>query len=574
LIANGGKLALLPTETIEALNAVLPQHWSHGNPVDILGDADPERLHKVLEIITANPESDGLLVILAPQGMSDFKLAAEQLVPFAHATGKPVFASWMGGPTVASAQAVLNQAEIVNFSFPDEAAKAFATLWRYSFDLRNLYETPTLLNLELPDARESAEAIVTKARAAGRSFLTEYESKAMLGLYGIPTVRTEMAIDEEAAVTIAERLGYPVVLKLHSETITHKTEVGGVKLGLEDAAAVQRAYNEIKSSPLIAGTAHFQGVTVQPMAELRGFELLLGSSTDPQFGPVIVFGSGGTAVEVYKDRAIALPPLNSTLAQRLIERTKISSVLYKPRSGKPVDLDKLGGLLVRFAQLVLEQRWIKEIDINPLLANGENLLALDARMVLHGREVKEAGLPQPAIRPYPAQYAGNWQARDGEAILFRPIRPEDEPLIREFHSTLSVETVQRRYLHALSLAARITHERLLRTCFVDYDREFVLVAVRSADSADQQIVGVGRLTRDRNKEDLGEVALVVADQSQGQGIGTELMRRLVEISEKEGMHSISAAMLTSNTPMLDLARRFGFQFLTKDDGIVTATRKL
>jgi acetyltransferase len=480
----------------------------------------------------------------------------------------------MGGPTVAAAQTTLNQAGIPSFAFPDDAAKAFAILWRYSCGLRNLYETPSLLNLDTANACDAAEAIVTEARKAQRSFLTEYESKKILELYGILAVPTEIVTDEDTAVSIAQRIGFPVVLKLHSETITHKTDVGGVKLRLKDAEAVRRAFNEIKSSPKLTRSNDFQGVTVQPMIDLRGFELLVGSSTDPQFGPVIVFGSGGTMVEIYKDRALALPPLNSTLAQRLIERTKIYSALQNPREGTAVDLASLHDLLVRFSQLVLEQRWIKEIDINPLVADGESYVALDARVVLHGPEIKETDLPRPAIRPYPAQYSGNWHARDGTAILFRPIRPEDEPFIRAFHRKLSVETVQRRYLHALSLDARTTHERLLRTCFVDYDREFVLVALNpNEDGSEPQIVAVGRLSRDRSQKEYGEFAIVIADSFQGRGIGTELMARLIEIGHKEGIRKLTAAMFNSNTPMMGLSRRFGFQFALQD-GIVTATRDI
>ncbi|HBE29638.1 MAG TPA: acetyl CoA synthetase subunit alpha, partial [Ktedonobacter sp.] len=377
LMSAGGALAELAPPTLAALDRILPAHWSHSNPVDILGDADPQRYAKALEIAAQDPNSDGLLVILTPQAMTDPTLTAEQLKPHATSTGKPILASWMGGAEVASGNLILSRASIPTFPYPDTAAQVFDSMWRYSSNLRSLYETP-LPSLEL-DEEGSDQALAAKlietVRQSGRTLLTEVESKQLLAAYGIPTVETRVATSETEAVTCAEDIGYPVVLKLFSETITHKTDVGGVQLHLSGADAVRSAYRAIATAVHDkAGAEHFLGVTVQPMIPLDGYELILGSSIDPQFGPVLLFGSGGQLVEVYRDRALALPPLNTTLARRMMEQTRVFTALEGVRGRPPVDLAALEQLLVRFSYLVVEQRRIKEIDINPLLASPQRLL--------------------------------------------------------------------------------------------------------------------------------------------------------------------------------------------------------
>ena len=396
LVAGGGELAELSEQTMKAFDEYLPAQWSHNNPVDILGDAEPERYAKSLEIAAKDPSIDGMLVVLTPQEMTNPTQIAEKLKPYAKGLGKPVLASWMGGAEVAAGEQILNQAGIPSFQFPDSAVRAFNYMWRYAYNLKGIYETPAIpQNADAALQRGKAEHIIREVRASGRTILTEYESKQLLKAYDIPTVETRVAITEQEAVDAANDIGYPIVLKLYSLTITHKTDVGGVQLNLRDAAAVKAAFQGIKQAVTEkAGAEHFQGVTVQPMAKLDGYELIIGSSLDSQFGPVILFGTGGQLVEVFKDRALALPPLNSTLALRLIEQTKIYTALKGVRGRKPVNLQALEELLVRFSQLVVEQPWIKEIDINPLLASPERLLALDARVVVHGLEMAEENLLQ------------------------------------------------------------------------------------------------------------------------------------------------------------------------------------
>ncbi len=396
--------------------------------------------------------------------------------------------------------------------------------------------------------------------------LTEIESKRLLSIYGIPTVETHVASDENEAAALAMKLGFPVVLKVFSETITHKTDVGGVKLNLQDEAAVRSAYRSIESSVREkAGAKHFAGVTVQPMVKLDGYELILGSSIDPQFGPVILFGSGGQLVEVYRDHALALPPLNTTLAQRMMEQTRIFTALKGVRGRRPVNLPALEHLLVRFSQLVLEQRWIAEIDINPLLVSPEQLLALDARIVLHGPAVKLEQLPKPAIRPYPLQYVSRWTMRDGNEVTIRPIRPEDEPLMVKLHETLSDRSVYLRYFCSLSLNRRIAHERLLKICFGDYDREMALVAELTDPAAgDRRIIAVGRLSKLHGRNE-AEVAVLVSDNYQKLGLGNELLRRVVEVARDEKLSQVSAEMLTDNLAMQVIMKRLGFRVRTEED---------
>ncbi|HEX6906993.1 MAG TPA: GNAT family N-acetyltransferase, partial [Terriglobales bacterium] len=563
LMGLGGELAPLSPETMRALDELLPPHWSHNNPVDILGDAGPQRYAKALEIASRDPSIDGLLTILTPQAMTDPTQTAEQLKPYAKTTGKPVLASWMGGAEVAAGQDILNRAGIPTFPFPDTAARVFYYMWRYSYNLRGLYETPSLpADGEVADSKR-AGAIVERARQAGRTLLTELESKQVLSAYGIPCVPTVLAISENEAVERAEEIGYPVVLKLHSETITHKTDVGGVQLNLRNADGVRQAFRAIEAGVREKkGADHFLGVSVQPMVKHEGYELILGSSIDPQFGPVLLFGTGGQLVEVFKDRALALPPLNSTLARRMMEQTRIFRALQGVRGRVSVDLAALEELLVRFSELVVEQPWIKEIDINPLLASAERLLALDARVVLHEREVKEEELPRPAIRPYPLRYVAPWRLKNGEEVMIRPVRPEDEPALVRFHSALSERSVYLRYFQPMKLSTRTAHERLTRICFLDYDREMALVAEhRDGRSGLAEIVAVARLSK-LHAVNEAEAAIVVSDDYQHQGLGTELYRRLAQIARDEKIARIVSTMLGENREMRAICQKLGFRIHT------------
>lgn len=569
LITGGGELAELSAETMAELNELLPGPWSHGNPIDILGDADDERYARTLEIAAKDPNSDGLLVILTPQAMTAPTQTAQTLKklykredgrPF----GKPILASWMGGADVAAGEAILNQAGIPTYDYPDMAANVFNYMWRYNRRLRSLYETPSLPDYSPEDSTRHAEitAMIDQIRATGRTILTEYESKLVLSAYGIPTVETRVARSADEAVAVAAEIGYPVVLKLNSETITHKTDVGGVRLDLAQEEEVRHAYESMeKKVSEKFGAEHFLGVTVQPMLSLKdGYELIIGASPDPQFGPVLLFGTGGTLVEVFKDRALGLPPLTTTLARRMMEQTKIHKALKGVRGRDPVDLAALENLMVRFGQLVVEQRWINEIDINPLFASAEQIIALDARVVLYDQQVQMEDLPQLAIRPYPTRYVKPYTAADGSEFIIRPIRPEDEPLIVQYHRTLSEQSVYLRYFRAFQFNQRVEHDRMIRICFVDYDRDMALVTERTnPHTGEKEIVAVGRLSKIHGTGE-AEFAMLVNDMCQGKGIGTELLRRLLEIGRHENVERVFAYMLAENRGMYHICQKLGFHF--------------
>ena len=397
LIEYEGTLAELSSSTIEGLNQLLPAHWSHANPIDVLGDASAETYLEATKLALADPSTDGLLAIVTPQGMTSPSDIAQSLAKHRNSR-KPVLASFMGGKSMAEAERILNSEGIPSFPYPDSAARVFEYMWQYSRNLHSLYETPVLDEEGLGPIASSVTTIMQRALQSGRTVLSETEAKQILRSYGIPVVETVVAPDEEQAVKAAVDLGFPVVLKLHSETITHKTDVGGVVLNIKNEVAVRDAFRSIRQSvEEKAGPGHFQGVSVQRMLR-RGYELILGSSEDPQFGPVILFGLGGELVEVFRDRALGLPPLNTTLARRLMEQTKVYTALKGVRGRAPTDLGLLERILVRFSRLVVEQPRIREIDINPLSASEDEICALDARIILHPPSIPDEQLPRSAIR--------------------------------------------------------------------------------------------------------------------------------------------------------------------------------
>lgn len=577
LITNGGELAKPSAEAMEAFNELLPAAWSHGNPVDILGDASPERYSKALEIAAKDPNSDGILVILTPQAMTDPTKTAEQLEPYAASLDKPLIANWMGGKDVAAGESILNRMNIPTFAYPDTAARVFDYMALYAENVRGLYETPMAAteSKDEPVDRERAAQLIKAARDSGRTILTEFESKELLACYGIPTVDTRIAANESEAVRLAGEIGYPVVLKLHSETITHKTDVGGVQLNLKDASAVKAAYRAIAEAvSKRAGAQDFLGVTVQPMVQMDGYELILGSSVDPQFGPVLLFGLGGQLVEVFKDRALGIPPLTTTLARRMMERTRIYAALKGVRGRDPIDLAALERLLVRFGQLIVEQRWIKELDINPLLASPERLLALDARVVVYGSDTDEDKLPKLAIRPYPTQYVSSITTKANVEITIRPILPEDEPLLVKFHESLSDQSVYMRYLRPMLLTQRLVHERLARICHCDFDREITLVAVGRGEDGEQVVMGVGRVSK-THETDEARLSVLIADPFQGLGIGKELVGQMVQVARGEHMRRLVATLTPDNVVMQHIFQNLGFSLEPTADGkLQTATMEL
>lgn len=574
LIGHGGRLAELSADTLRLLDEALPASWNRRNPIDLQGDATVARYAAAVGAAVKDEGSDGVLVVLAPQAATDPAGTAERLASVTAHSERPILASWMGGAEVAAGEAVLNRANVPTFSYPDTAARIFTYMWRYSTNLKALYETPLLPadHDDLVTGRRGASAsLLERVRAAGRTQLTEYESKQLLALYDIPVVATRVARNEIEAVSLAEALGYPVVLKLHSETVMHKARVGGVILNVVGADGVRAAYRHIRASVLRhVSPDQFLGVTVQSMIVLRGIEIILGSALDAQFGPVLLFGAGGQYAEVLRDRALGLPPLNTTLAKRMMEQTRVHALFNAPDNPDAPDVDAMAELLVRFSHLVADQPWIREIEVNPVHASAEGLMALDARVVVHGRGVDRASLPVLAIRPYPTKYVWPFVLRNGSRTTIRPIRPEDEPLMVDFHARLSEQSVYHRYFHAIRLGQRVAHERLMRVCFIDYDRDMALVA-ESRDAAGQpQVQGVGRLTKLRGQP-VAEFAIVVSDEVQGLGVGSELLRRLVLVGRDEGLERIIADILPDNRSMQVVSEKTGFTCrYAPDEGVIKA----
>lgn len=556
LVTSGGVLASLSPGTLAQLEAVLPANWSHANPIDILGDAEAERFASTLRIVTQDPEIDGTLVILTPQAMTDASGCAAALVAAVGGLTKPVLTSWMGGHDVDEGRKTLNEAGIPTFDYPDRAARAFGLMWQRALALRGLYETPALTGPNVdPKERSAAAQVIAKAVAAGTTLLSKADCNRILAAYHLPTLEVVTARTVTQAVMGALRLGFPVVMKLNSATITHKTEVGGVKLNLHDEMAVRQAWSEIKAG---VPPADFQGVTVEPMVSaLDGYELIIGSSQDPQFGPVLLFGAGGQMVEVFKDYELGLPPLTATLARRMIERTRIATALRGIRGRPALDADALEQLLVRFSQLVISEPRIKEMEINPLLATPRGFTALDVRILLHGQETADGDLPKPVIKAYPFQHVDTWTLRDGTPVIIRPIRPEDEPLMVAFHQHLSDRSVYQRWFNAYGLDQRTAHDRLARICFIDYDREMALVVERTDEHSHREIIAVGRLSRLHGVAE-AEFSLTISDSWQRHGLGAELLGRLVRIGREEGLACIRADILPDNAGMRAVARKAGF----------------
>lgn len=565
VVANKAELTSLSSEVVENLNEFLPPAWSHSNPVDILGDANAERYAKSLEVLMQDPKSHGLLLILSPQDMTDATSTAVKIKMIVQNSQKPILTSWMGGESVREGAEILSHAQIPVFEYPDDAAATFATMWRYSQNLQSLYEMPLTKQSEINEGEIAffdkkfthAKYLIQHTQKQNRTLLNEFESKQILEDYQIPIVKTVIAKTCEEAVKFAQQLEFPIVLKLFSQTITHKTDVGGVKLNLDSAEAVEKAFKEIQQSVSEkVGQEHFEGVTVQKMIKHNGYELILGSSTDPQFGPVVLFGTGGQLVEVFKDRALAIPPLNFNLARQLMQKTKIYEALQGVRGRKSINMTQLEEILINFSQLIIENPRIKECDINPLIVSEDQIIALDARIVLHDWNISDQELPRLAIRPYPFNYIMQTKLKNEIPVILRPILPEDEHLITEFHRELSEHSVRQRYFAFMSLDERVAHERLIRICFNDYDREWAIVAVIEPKEG-KQIIGIGRLMRIPGIP-RAQFKLMIADAYHHLGLGTQLLEHLLRIAKQEKIETVDGYILSENIGMLKICKNLGF----------------
>jgi acetyltransferase len=573
LLERQGELAVLTPETIDKLNSVLPQHWSHRNPVDVLGDARPERVATALQIVVADPNVDGVLVVLTPQAMTDPMGTAIRVADIAATTREPVLAAWMGGHMVEPGRQILNQAGIPTYDSPDRAVRAFMYLVSYRRNREVLYETPRQVPVNGTVDTRAARILIDEVAATGRDILTEIESKGLLQAFGIPTSVPQPAYSADGAVEVARELGYPIVMKVHSPQILHKTEVQGVVIGLANDSEVRKAFEEmVARAKRLRPDAEIHGVTLQPMiAVADGIELIVGAKKDPVFGAVMMVGAGGITAEVLGDRALELPPLNERLAHRMLESLRIRPLLHGFRGRRAVDVDRLVEVLMRLSYLISENPRIAELDVNPLLVTADGTTALDARVILDRPVLAQDPRPYShlAIRPYPEEYSSCVALKDGTKVMLRPIRPEDEPKWHDFMKNCSQHSIWLRFRY---LFKETTHEMATRFCFVDYDRTLAIVA-EITDGKDPQIIGVARLVADAD-HGRAEYAVLVADEWQGRGLGNLLTDYCFQICGSWGVDRVYAEATTENDRMQKILRRHGCDERRSVDGEVLYEARL
>ena len=551
----GVPLAEVSADTVELLKRALPSNWSHGNPVDLIGDADAARYDAAIAACLADPNVDGVLAILTPQAMTAPTEVARAVAQCGKRSTKPLLAAWMGEEQVVEGRAVFRAANIPVFRTPEPAVEMFSHVSSYYRNQRMLLQTPAPLGEQPAPDLDEARRVIGGVLAQGRTVLTPAESKSLLAAFRIPVVQPRAASSAEEAVGIAQSIGFPVAMKIDSPDITHKTDVGGVALNLGDGASVRKAYDAMlararEAKPAVAIT----GVTVEPMViRPRGRELLVGVAHDPVFGPAITFGAGGVTVEVMADRAVGLPPLNSFLAAELIGCTRVHKLLGAFRGWPPADAGAITNVLLRVSSMVCELPWIREMDVNPLIADETGVIALDARVVVQKLPPASRPYEHMAIHPYPVHLVSTWSAPDGSSVVIRPIRPEDAEIEREFVHSLSPEA---KYMRFMSTLKELTPAMLARFTQVDYDRDMALVAVTLEGARERQI-GVCRYVINPDGASC-EFALVVAEAWQGRGLGRDLMERLIEIARGRGLKRMNAQILSANPGMLDLVTKLGF----------------
>ena len=569
----GVTVAGLSEQSITKLNEVLPATWSHNNPVDIIGDATPERYRDAVAICMEDEGVDGVLVILTPQAMTQPLEVAQMLLETASRFNKPLLTCWMGDTQIRAGRALFAQSHVPAFRTPEAAVEAFSYLTDFYRNQRLLAQTPGPLSHHREPDVEGARMLVENALAERRKVLSEMESKALLAAFHIPVASTMVARSPGEALMLAQELGFPVAMKINSPDITHKSDAGGVLLNLGNAAAVRAAWHEIvETVQRNRPEAHIDGVAIQPMvSKPNGRELLVGVTTDPVFGPVITFGAGGTSVEVMGDRAIALPPLNTLLVREMIAGTHVSKLLGQFRHMPPVQMDALESLLLRISEMVCELPWLKEMDINPLIVDEHGVLAADARVMVDYAPVSGDRYAHMAIYPYPSHLVSHWQLPDGTDITIRPIRPEDAELEKEFVHNLSEES---KYYRFMNTVHELSEEMVVRFTQIDYDREMAFLAVTEEDGREVEI-GVCRYAINPDGDSC-EFALVVADAWQHRAVGHKLMGSLIDAARAKGLKTMEGEVLSSNHNMLKLVATLGFVVADSevDDGIKKISRAL
>ncbi len=561
LVAKGGALSQFTETTYEKLSERLPVNWSHANPVNVRGNASDEVYKTALEALLRDKNTDGVLVILTYQTNTDPNAIAEAVVKVNKRARKPILATWMGEQAVESGREILEEGKVPHYRYPESAVDVFTRIYEYTRNLELLYETPPEEPMEFKPDRKKARALIRQVQAEGRQQMMESESKALLSCYQLPVTNFQLAQNEAEAVAFAEQCGYPVAMKVASPDLYHKSDIGGVQLDLPDEAAVRAAYQTVTSNlKQYAPKAALHGVVVERMVNMP-FELIIGARKDALLGPVIAFGKGGIAVEVYRDTQLGLPPMNMALARRMIERTKIYPLLQGYRNRAGVDLELLAFTLCKFAYLVMDFPEIQEIDINPFVMDQSEGLILDAHVVLDRNVSREKRKPYAhlVLPPYPGRYQHKIQAKNGQEVSLRPIRPEDEPMELEMVNRLSKESL---YFRFFGFVPKMTHELMTRFTQIDYDREMAIIALIE-QKGQEEMIGVVRIIADPWGE-AAEYAILIADEWQGLGLGSKMTDYIIEIGRDMGLQKIYATVLASNKGMLTLFERKGFTIERED----------
>lgn len=571
LIELGGELAQLTEDSIQKLDLCLPSYWSKNNPIDVLGDAGNKRYQDAVKVCLNDPEVNGILIIYTPQGDSDPSELAEALTEITNKAHIPVISVWMGGETVAKGRQIFRKQNVPSYETPEEAVKSYMYMCHYARNLELLYETPADSPVDQAPPKHHLKALIRRAINENKTILTEAESKRFLSEYHIPVAETYIAKNVEETVSLASTIGYPVVIKISSPHITHKSDIGGVITEIGSESKLREAYSTMMNSVKAAyPNVEITDVVVEKMIGNVDYEIILGAKRDKDFGMAILFGMGGTNAEVFKDFSIALPPLNQTLARRLMEETKAYKIIQGFRGKTPADMFQLEQIIVSFSNLIVDFPEIGEIDINPIAISQGKSCALDARIIID-KDYVDCTSPYPhlVITPYPTKYILPWKMSDGTEVLLRPIRPEDEPLEHEMLQNLSEEALKYRFFQVMK---DINQQTLTRFCNIDYDREMAIIAELKTDGR-RKIIGTGRLIIDSDFKE-GEYAVVVHNDYQKRKLGYKLVDMLIGIGQEKGLNKIYGLILTNNIGMLKISERLGFTAEYMPDDIVKVELKL
>jgi acetyltransferase len=575
LIARGGKLAKLSDKTMDALDNVLPPFWSKGNPIDVVGDAKADYYKAAVEACLDDDTVDGILIIFTQQAGSEPDEIAKSIVDLVNSKSfknKTILTSFMGFEGVLNANKIFSANNIPTYSTPEQATKTYMYMYNYQRNLELLYETPEELPVDASPPKRPIMAIIRNAAFENREILTEEEAKNILKYYNFPILKSVVARNADEAVALAQELGFPVVLKILSPQIVNKRAAGGVILNVNSLVEVREAYQIlIQRATSYNPNAQITGVTVQHMIEQKGYEIILGGKTDPVFGPVILFGMAGAGLDLFKDYSIGLPPLNNTLIRRMMEETKVYQLLKGYYNTPPVDIKKVDEIILLFSKLLVDFPQIKEIDINPLLVSEKEACIIDARIAISKDDICKKFEPHEhmVISPYPKKYEMTWSLKNGQEVLLRPIKPEDEPLWLEMFQGFSEESIRYRFFQVLK---DTPHEVRVRYCNIDYDREIAIVP-EIVKSGQRKILGVARISIEPDGKS-GEIAFIVTDRWQGLGLGTKMVDYVLDIAKEKGVENIYAIVLPDNSRALSLLKKIGFNFEYSGDGTVRGTLNL